>query len=252
MRSTLADRRTVVLCGALAAMGILRPTYAARRTLTLATGGVWPLVADGGRAGFAQSVVEAAFRRLDVEIQVVSMSMERSLVNADAGIEDGDLVHGPGAEASYPNLVRVPEKVMDFQIVGYAARPDVQARSWSELERYSVAYITGWKTVERNLKQVRDVTVARDMEQLVQLLANGRADVVVVSRWQGLQRPASSMGVTVRRLDPPLGTIPLFTHLHRRHRDLVAPLAAALVELKRDGTWQRLFDQILVPEESRQ
>jgi len=76
--------------------------------------------------------------------------------------------------------------------------------------------------------------------------------VVVVSRWQGLQRPASSMGVTVRRLDPPLGTIPLFTHLHRRHRDLVAPLAAALVELKRDGTWQRLFDQILVPEESRQ
>ena len=252
MRGTLADRRTVILGGALAAMGILPPARAARRTLTFATGGVWPLVADGGRPGFAQSVVEAAFGRLDIDIEVVSMPMERSLVNADAGIEDGDLIHGPGAEATYPNLVRVPEKVMDFEIVGYAVRPEVQARSWSELERYSVAYLTGWKTVERNLKQVRDVTAARDMEQLVQLLANGRADVVVVSRWQGLQRPARSAGLTVRRLEPPLGTIPLFTHLHRRHRDLVAPLAAALVELKRDGTWQRLYDRILMPEESGQ
>jgi polar amino acid transport system substrate-binding protein len=144
----------------------------------------------------------------------------------------------------------VPEKVMDFDIVGYAVRPDVQAHSWSELQPYSVAYITGWKAVEQNLKAARDVTTARDMTQLVDLLANGRADVVVVSRYQGVQRQARAIGVTARRLDPPLSRVPFFTHLHRRHQDLVAPLAAALVELKSDGTWQRMYDQILGPEEA--
>jgi ABC-type amino acid transport substrate-binding protein len=42
----------------------------------------------------------------------------------------------------------------------------------------------------------------------------------------------------------------MFVYLHRRHAHLVEPVASALAGMRRDGTWQRLYDQILLPLES--
>ena len=42
----------------------------------------------------------------------------------------------------------------------------------------------------------------------------------------------------------------MFAYLHQRHQALVAPAAAALAQAKRDGTWQRLYDQLLKPLEA--
>jgi ABC-type amino acid transport substrate-binding protein len=39
----------------------------------------------------------------------------------------------------------------------------------------------------------------------------------------------------------------MFMYLHNRHAGLVPRLAAALAEVRRDGTWQRLYDRIIKP-----
>lgn len=241
-------RRAVLLELALGAMapGV---ALAAKPGLTLATGTRPPLTSSPGRIGFLDALIHETFGRAGLGVTLIRLPFERSLINANAGVEDGDPFRAAGFENEYPNLVQIPEKVMDLDFVAYATRADVQVGNWSDLARYEVTYVTGWKLFERNVKAAQDVTTVRSLDQLFPLLAAGRVDVVLVDRWQGLWL-AREARLAVRALDPPLARVPMFIYLNRRHMTWVEPLAAALAAVKRDGTWQRLYDQILAPLEA--
>ncbi len=219
--------------------------------LTLATGAREPFVSSREGPGFVEETVREALRRIGHELTVLPLPVERALVNANAGIEDGDLFRAPGFEADYPNLIQVPQPLINNDFVAFALRPEIEVRNWVDLDRYSVAYITGYKIFERKLKDGRNVTTVRDNGLLLALLANGRADVVLNSRWVGLWA-ARRAGLAVRVLEPPLIRVPMYAYLHRRHETLVPRLATALAEVHRDGTYQRLYKSILKPlEQSR-
>ncbi len=222
---------------------------AAQPSLTLTTGAREPLVSSPGQPGFIEELAREALRRIGYELHVVPLPHERALVNANAGIEDGDLYRAAGFENDYPNLVQVREPLVNQDFVAVSRRSDVEVRSWADLGRYSVAYVTGNKILERRLEGVADVTSVRDNALLFGLLAAGRADVVLINRWVGLVA-ARQAGLAVRVQEPPLVRVPMFIYLHRRNEALVRPLAAALADVRRDGTWQRFYDQILKPLEA--
>ncbi|MDH5330645.1 MAG: transporter substrate-binding domain-containing protein [Aquincola sp.] len=219
--------------------------------LTLATGSREPLVSAPGRPGFVEELAREALRRVGLGLQVAQLPHERALANANAGIEDGDLFRAAGFERDYPNLVQVPQPLMDQDFVGLTRRADIHVRGWDDLSDLSVAFVIGNKIIERGLAGHRDLTTVRTNELLIGLLAAGRADVVIINRWVGLH-VARRAGVTVRTLEPPLIRVPMFMYLHRRHDALVKPLAAALDQMHRDGTWLRLHDQFLKPLEAAQ
>ena len=226
------------------------PARAASTPLRLATGALPPLTSEGGRTGFLDALAHALFERLDIDATLLRLPVERALINANAGIEDGDMFRAPGFEAAYPNLVQIPEKVLDFDFVALATRADVEVRQWGDLRSYGVAWVTGWKLFERNAKAARETTTVRELPQLLPLVASGRVDIALADRWQMLWL-AREARLPIRVLDPPLARAPMFAYLHRRHAALVAPAASALAHLKRDGTWQRLYDEILRPLEPR-
>jgi polar amino acid transport system substrate-binding protein len=233
------------------ALGAIAPglAWAAGPTLALATGSREPLVSFPGRPGFAEELAREALRRIGHELRVVPLPVERALVNANAGIEDGDLYRAAGFEKDYPDLLQVPQPLLDQDFVAVARRPDVQVRGWPDLARYSVAYVTGNKILERQLQGFANVTSVRDNALLFGLLANDRVDVALINRWVGLVA-ARQAGIAVRVLEPALLRVPMYMYLHRKHEALVPPLAVALTDVRRDGTWQRLYDQILKPLEA--
>ncbi|MDZ7653651.1 MAG: transporter substrate-binding domain-containing protein [Burkholderiaceae bacterium] len=232
-----------------AAIGaVLLPVHARAKPkqLTLATGSREPMVSAPGQPGFAEEVARAALARMGIALTVVPLPVERALVNANAGIEDGDLIRVAGFEKDYPNLVQVPEPLLEQEFVALALRPDVQVRDWRDLDRYSVAHLTGMKVIERQLEGRPNVTTVRDADLLFGLLGHGRADVIVHNRAVALLA-ARRAGLALRVQEPALLRQPMYIYLHRRHEALAPKLAAAIAELRRDGTWQRLYDQILAP-----
>lgn len=242
------QRRSALVAMALG-VGVPKFSAAAWPQLTLATGFVQPLTSPGGRSGFLERLLGEACGRIGVDVTLTPLPFRRSLINANAGIEDGDPMRAAGFEQDYPNLVQVPESVLDLDFVAFARRTDIQVHGWDDLSRHSLAYVNGWKIFERRVKAGPNVATVRNLDQLFPMLISGRADVVLVDRWEGLWL-ARQAGLAVRPQEPPLARRPMFTYLHRRHAALVQPLAAALAALKRDGTWQRLYDQILLPLES--
>lgn len=215
-------------------------------TLVLNTGVRAPYT-QPDRSGFLDRLVAEAFRRAGTkaEVQVYEAS-ERAMQNANAGIDDGMAMRIKGLEAQYPNLVRVPEKIIDNDFVAYSHGSDFPTRDWEALAPYQVAHIIGWKVFENRLGGRSDVTRVRNAEQLFELLRQNRTDVILYERWQGLWW-AHRMALEARLLEPSLASQEMFIYLHRKHAPQVDKVAAALAAMKKDGSYRRIFDETLAP-----
>ncbi len=197
--------------------------------------------------GFLDRVMAEAFRRAGSDVRIIATdSSERALVNANTGIDDGVVPRIKGLDATYTNLVRVPEKVFDNDFVAMSLHSEFPTPNWESLAPYQVAYMIGWKIFDQNVAGKPNVTQVRDAAQLFGLLQQGRTEAILYERWQGLWQ-ARHLGLPVRIMEPPLARQEMFCYLNRRHAGLAPKVAAALAEMKRDGSYQRIFDAVLTP-----
>lgn len=200
------------------------------------------------RQGFLDQLIKAVFREVGVEAEVLVYpgASERSLRNADEGIDDGQALRVAGLQKIYPNLIQVPEPVIMNDFVAISARHQFATPGWDALKPYSVSYIIGWKIFESNVPAATVQTPVREADQLFTLLARDRVDVVLYERWQGLAQ-AHAAGIKARVMDPALVSVPMYMYLHKKHAALVPRVAQALVRLKSNGTYQRIVDSTLKP-----
>ena len=227
----------------LAACGLAQ----AGNKLVLSTSVVAPYT-TAGRQGFLDQLIPAIFREVghDAEVQVYPNASERSLLNANEGIDDGQALRVGGLDKIYPNLIQVPESIITNDFVAIGARLRFATPDWDALRPYSVSYIIGWKVFEANVPVAVPRTPVRDAEQMFTLLARGRVDVVLYERWQGLEQARAS-GVPAVVMEPPLVSTPMYLYLHKKHAALVPRVARALARLKQDGTYQRIHAATLKP-----
>ncbi|MFH2064187.1 MAG: transporter substrate-binding domain-containing protein [Pseudomonadota bacterium] len=171
----------------------------------------------------------------------------RSLIHVNQGIDDGDGPRVAGLSSAYPNLICVPEPFGDFIFGAFAIDRNIRIDGWSSLADHNVAYIHGWKIFEDQITAAKSITRVKDAEQLFMLLHAGRADVALVTKTVGYAMMEKLNLKGIRFIEPPLAVKSNFLYLHKRHRDLVPKIQQTLLDLKRDGTYQRLYHEIIPP-----
>ncbi len=221
---------------------VFAPVSGQAETLTVNTVGKHPFSTVLG------AILKEAFGRIGVDLIVQELPGRRALKNANEGIEDGDAGRVRGTEKRYPNLVMIPEKILDVHIVGFSKTIDRPLNaSWQDLKPYNVGILRGHQHSERMVTAYKTLVKVDDSKQLLTLLDKNRADVVVTVMIEGLSaiKDANLKGVKV--VDPPLETVPIFPYLHKKHGHLVGRLDTALKDMKKDGTYARIRGQILDP-----
>lgn len=238
---TILGRAAVAVIFALASLAPGMATAAELPVLVLNDTNDAPYTAPDG-SGFLDAVAGEAFRRAGVKLRLVKLPAERALVNANLGIGDGDLTRIAGLETQYPNLVRVPEKLVDWTFAAFSKDTTLPAR-WETIRAHPVGHIKGWKIYEQQLAGAAHIVATEDAGQLFRLLERDRIDVALFERWLGaaLIRQQGIQGV--RAIDPPLAKREMFIYLHKRHAALVPKLAAALSAIKSEGLYQRLYSE---------
>jgi polar amino acid transport system substrate-binding protein len=198
------------------------------------------------QTGFMDKVAKEAFRRIGITLKTVQLPAERGLINANKGIEDGEMSRIAGLQETYPNLIQVPEKIMDWEFVVFSKQAIALDAGWDSLKNYTVAYMNGWKILERHVPESHSLKVSTP-EQLFTMLKKNRTDLIIYERWGGLLY-AKRFGLdNVITINPPLAVRAMFIYLNKRHKALVPKLAAAIKQLKNDGTYQRFYSDLLVP-----
>lgn len=194
--------------------------------------------ADG--SGFLDVVAGEAFRRAGFRLRLVKVPAERALLNANAGVEDGDLTRIAGLEAQYPNLIRVPEKLVDWELSAFSMNSAIPGKL-DALRTHSVAHIKGWKIYEQMMAGAPGLVQTEDSAQLFRLLELKRVEVVLYTRWMGMAKIREQGLQNVSVLEPPLATREMYIYLNKRHAHLAPKIAAALREIKKEGFYDRQF-----------
>ena len=233
--------RAFLLAGLLLVFG-LAPAVAGNPTLTLSTNNT-PL----DRKALEQ-LSQESLRRIGVDLKLVSLPSERSLVAANLGEVDGEGLRvgglgGPGTP--YPNLVQVPERFVRISFVAFSKDATISLdNGWDSLKPYRIAFINGWKMFEANAQGARVVNKVDKPEQLFRMLDEGRVDLVLYTHADGLLL-ARNLGLTsVAPLSPALKEVDMYLYLHKKHQALVPKLTQAIRDLKADGSYNRILSAI--------
>ena len=207
-------------------------------TLVLNDANSAPFTNDAG-TGLVNIVATEAFRRAGFRLKLVRLPAERALINASAGLEDGEVSRVAGIEKLYPNLVRVPEKLVDHHFVAFTRTAPLDVANWEALRPYSVGYIRGHKIVEKNLPPGTATFAANDARQLMTMLDKGRIDVAVYRRWEG-EMIAQKMGIQdIRIVEPSLAEAGIYIYLHKKHSDKIPLIDKALRDIRAEGLFAR-------------
>lgn len=201
-------------------------------------------LSNSRQTGMADAIVREAFSRIGITVVIEQLPAERSLLNADSGINDGDLIRIGGLSRLYPNLLPVPEKIMDMEVVGFARNLSVRTDGWESLAPFSVGFVTGWKILEENIHSAV-LTKVENRELLFKLLARGRAEIVIYERLGGYDAVVGMEIPGGRVLEPPLATRQMFLYLNKKHRLLVPRVVESLRGMKADGTYDRIVSSAL-------
>ncbi|MBF0509586.1 MAG: transporter substrate-binding domain-containing protein [Deltaproteobacteria bacterium] len=202
-----------------------------------------PPNATRDHTGLGDRVVKEACRRIGVEVKIVMLPSERALINANDGIDDGNFARIRGMSDLYPNLVRVPEEITEFEFTAFTKNLNIQTTDWAGLKPYNVGIITGWKILESSIVGAKSLVKVKDERVLFNLLAQDKADVVVYDKRQGLVLLGGMKLTQIKTLSPALAKRSMYIYLHKKHQALVPALAAAIKTMKEDGTYKKIMDE---------
>lgn len=191
--------------------------------------------------GALDLVLREVFNRIGREIVFVRLPPERALYVANEGKSDAEVPRIRGLERKYPNLIMVPESILDYDFVAVTCLDDIEVNGWADLGHHSVGYIIGWKIFEENVPVEAETTRVATPSQLMQMVAYRRIQVGLYERYAG-HHLARHMDLScLREAGPPLSTLPMYLYLHASHASLVPRLTQALKDMKRDGTYAKIL-----------
>lgn len=233
---------TLIILAAL----LIQQSATADKVLTFNTTGKSPLN-NSMQTGFMDQVVQEAFKRIGYKIQTIQLPAERGLKNVNAGIEDGEMSRIAGLSKSYPNLIQVPEKIMDWEFVVFSTAAINMENGWSALDNKVVSFLNGWKILERNVPKTANTLKVQNSDQLFSLLNKNRTDYIIYEKWSGLFIIKNQNLTDIKLRYPPLEKKAMFLYLHKRHKSLVPQIASVLKQMKKDKTYDKIFNTVLKP-----
>ncbi len=172
---------------------------------------------------------------------------KRSLINVNKGLTDGDAfrVHDLNQDNAYPGIVRVDEPIFILDQSVWSKK-NIKVDGWESLRPYSIVYHRGTKFIRDHESIFKSVQIVNEMQSVFTVLKIDRADLTITSRETGMlclkKFSLEDSGIKVQY--PPLLEIALHTYLHKSHAALAVELAGTLKQMKQDGTYNRLLNDV--------
>lgn len=191
----------------------------------------------------ASKVLTEAYKRIGYNVQFTWLPAKRSLILANQGKTDGDIARIEGTEKVFPELIPVPNPIIDFQAAAYAISVAKEINHWGDLKGLKVGVVRGVRYANIGTKGFNPF-LANNVPHLFRLLSDGHIDVAVVGRRQAqieLQNNFKKSGI--HSVGKSLISTPLHHFVHKKNTKLVALLNEVLAEMDKQGEIESIIDR---------
>lgn len=210
------------------------------QTLTMSTG------FNHVEAEHIKVVVTEAFKRANIGLEYQILPNQRSLLNANSGISDGEAARIWKINKLYPNLVPVAPEVHAIDIVVLSYK-NIRIKKLSDLSKYHVGVVRGVKITEILAANAKPIELIKttSYQNLIGMLLNGRIDFVIVNKiglYTDLKDIKNKTFYLKKKL---LASVKVYMQLNKKHKALIPKFEKALKSMHEDGTYMRMHDSFM-------
>ena len=203
----------------------LQNTSYARIDKKLVFSGPKGLLADIGI-----EILKIAYKKLNIEIKIEHHPTKRSLLLANNGEIDGEVIRIKNIIDKYPNLKIVNISTVQDEIVGFSKK-NIDINGWKSLEGYQLGALAGIKAISRHISG-SNVRFNTDIESVFKMLHLDRIEIAVASRLQGNHVLSKHKFPNIKAMESPLARLEVYHFLHLKHKDLIPKIENILSEMK--------------------
>ncbi|MGL1893067.1 MAG: transporter substrate-binding domain-containing protein [Spirochaetaceae bacterium] len=192
---------------------------------------------------YAYEVLKEAYSRIDMELTITGLPAKRSLIVSNSGVDaDGELFRISGIEKTYTNLmpIEIPLILSEWQV--YSMNYDFDVKGWHSLKQYTIGVRRGIATTDNGTEGM-DTQKVNSNEQLFSMLKYNRVDVVVLSKINAVKVLRNFLDLDVKLLNKPVQVIPVYHYLHKKNRDIIPTLTAAMKQMEDEGIIKQILEK---------
>lgn len=193
---------------------------------------------ESPEALYIQEVLELAYKQLGYRIAYQPLSLADSFVEANAGRIDGLRGRIGDVEKSFTNLIKIPEPLLDFEMVLMADRRACGACDLKWVEQ--VAVVKGFRAFEdyrAKLDFPLDVVYVTHSKEAFELVMEGKVAGAIMS---STNVPEAYYSMNHHWIKSTLVTLPDYHYINKKHAELASKLTQFLADLRNGGELLRL------------
>jgi hypothetical protein len=193
-------------------------------------------VEDSEDAAVGTAVLQDAYRRLGIEVEVDALPADVALRRSSSGEVDGEAQRIDGLVDRFPTLVQVPVPINFVEIAVFSKDESFEPRGWHDLERLEVGTLRGIQSVRQGTLSLSSTRLVDTYEELIALLVDDAVDVIVapvLNTTAQLRRAGVGEEVVMNAV---LDSYLLYHYLHESRAALVPVVQPILKQMLLDGT----------------
>ncbi len=197
-------------------------------------------------------LLKEAFKRNGVGFDAKSYPSPRALRMSNSGSLDGELHRVSDfhevSEGQYPNLVRIECNLLSIYIAAFSNNSDVEISDWNQLVGTKVGFIRGKKYANNFLGEVlmpENIISQNTDLGLFKMLAKGYIDYAIFESLDGQRLVIKHPGFRGIKEVGKLKEKKIYAYMHKKHAALAKKVALTLIEMKKDGSFQKIINDAL-------
>jgi polar amino acid transport system substrate-binding protein len=197
---------------------------------------------DTEQVNIGITVMTQIYQDIGYKMKLVRFPSRRSLVEANLGTTQGELMRIKEIQKKYPNLVRIPYPInrLKSMALTLAGQPDIN--SMEELQDKKVGVLRGleYTTI---LTQNMDRLLLNSIESLFEILLAGRVDVIIFPELDAKKYIKShQLEDKVNISTAAIVDIPLYHFVHKDSKVVIELLNKKMSEMEKTGALAKLID----------
>lgn len=189
-------------------------------------------------------VLPKIYEKVGIDITISPLPGRRAQYVASSGELDGEIMRIWTYGDENPNQIRVPTPYYYLETMAFfLADNDIKIESADDLQKYTIAKVSGVKHTNNITKGLSRVFDVRSTDSLLDFLLFERVEVALTNTIDGDVRRQQLKYRQIDRLAKPLATLPLYHYIHKDHAELVPKIDAAIKEMVDSGELVKLIKE---------
>jgi polar amino acid transport system substrate-binding protein len=180
-------------------------------------------------------VMTDLYRRLGHEMKLIPLPGKRSIIEANKGTVDGELIRMRQSEKLLTNLTRIPTPIDSIKVIAITLIDGIRINSPADLVGKKIGSIHGLQLTDKIVEGLPHQTV-ESIDSLFKILLVGRVDVIIFPELDSkyhIKNHGLSDKIAINT--PPILEMSVYHFINKSKPALIKSMSELLAKLKETG-----------------